>query len=140
MPISKKEFISLLAKRMNADETTAKQWIEGYNETLFDVFKTGQGVSIDGLGGFYLEQKRSGVAFKFNQAIWKQKVRTHWDEKEGKWYFSVIDVIEIEKLTLPILNNCCESSNLFHHLKAEPFKQWLAKVGYERMQEIADPE
>jgi hypothetical protein len=23
---------------------------------------------------------------------------------------------------------------------AEPFKQWLAKVGYERMQEIADPE
>jgi DNA-damage-inducible protein D len=24
--------------------------------------------------------------------------------------------------------------------KAEPFKQWLAKVGFERMQEIADPE
>jgi DNA-damage-inducible protein D len=24
--------------------------------------------------------------------------------------------------------------------KAEPFKQWLAKVGYERMQEIVDPE
>jgi hypothetical protein len=23
--------------------------------------------------------------------------------------------------------------------KAEPFKQWLAKVGYERMQEIQDP-
>jgi len=69
MPISKKEFISLLAKRMNADEPTAKQWIEGYIETLFDVFKTGQGVSIDGLGGFYLEQKRSGFAFKFNQAI-----------------------------------------------------------------------
>ena len=23
--------------------------------------------------------------------------------------------------------------------KAEPFKQWLAKVGYQRMQEIADP-
>ncbi len=23
--------------------------------------------------------------------------------------------------------------------KAEPFKQWLAKVGFERMQEIADP-
>ena len=25
-------------------------------------------------------------------------------------------------------------------LKAEPFKQWLAKTGYERMKEIADPE
>lgn len=24
--------------------------------------------------------------------------------------------------------------------KAEPFKQWLAKVGYERMQEMSDPE
>ena len=24
--------------------------------------------------------------------------------------------------------------------KAEPFKQWLAKVGYERLQELADPE
>ena len=24
--------------------------------------------------------------------------------------------------------------------KAEPFKQWLAKTGYERMKEIADPE
>ena len=25
----------------------------------------------------------------------QQKVRTHWDEKEEKWYFSVIDVIQI---------------------------------------------
>ncbi|WP_017442791.1 BRO family protein [Rickettsia gravesii] len=24
--------------------------------------------------------------------------------------------------------------------KAEPFKQWFAKVGYERIQEISDPE
>lgn len=25
----------------------------------------------------------------------QKKVRTHWDEAQGKWYFSVIDVIEI---------------------------------------------
>ncbi len=25
----------------------------------------------------------------------QKKVRTHWDEKDEKWYFSVIDVIEI---------------------------------------------
>lgn len=25
----------------------------------------------------------------------QQKVRTHWDEKEQKWFFSIIDVIEI---------------------------------------------
>lgn len=24
-----------------------------------------------------------------------KKIRTHWDEKEEKWYFSVIDVVEI---------------------------------------------
>jgi hypothetical protein len=24
-----------------------------------------------------------------------KKVRTHWDEKSEKWYFSVIDVVEI---------------------------------------------
>lgn len=25
----------------------------------------------------------------------QKQVRTHWDEKQEKWYFSVIDVIEI---------------------------------------------
>jgi nucleoid DNA-binding protein len=66
MSKSKKEFISLLAKRMKTDEVIAKQWIDGYTETLFEIFKTGEGVSIDGLGGFYLENRRSGIAFKFN--------------------------------------------------------------------------
>lgn len=66
MPKSKKEFITLLAKRMKTDEETAKLWIDGYSETLFDVFKTGEGVTIDGFGGFYLQQRRSGSAFKFN--------------------------------------------------------------------------
>ncbi len=41
--------------------------------------------------------------------------------------------------------DCLDTPNLLRliqsipSLKAEPFKQWLAKVGYERMQEIADP-
>jgi DNA-damage-inducible protein D len=114
--------------------------------------------------------------------IFEQKqVRTHWDEQLEKWYFSVIDVIEIltgssipkrywsdlkKKLT-------SEGSEAYEKIvrlkmkaedgkmretdttdtetllriiqsipspKAEPFKQWLAKVGYERMQEMADPE
>lgn len=66
MPKSKKEFISLLAKRMKTDEETTKLWVEAYTETLFDVFKAGEGVSIDGLGGFYLQGRRTGAAFKFN--------------------------------------------------------------------------
>ncbi len=112
----------------------------------------------------------------------QQKVRTHWDEKENKWYFSIIDVIGI--LTESInprdywfkmkarvktedgleLSTVCrqlkmratdgkmretdvaETKVLLRIIqsipspKAEPFKQWLAKVGYERMQEITDPE
>ena len=41
--------------------------------------------------------------------------------------------------------DCASTQNLLRIIqsipspKAEPFKQWLAKVGYERMQEIADP-
>ncbi len=72
MPKTKKEFTTLLAKRMNADEATAKQWIEGYSETLIDIFKTGEGVTIEGLGGFYVNKRSSGTVFKFNPS---QKIR-----------------------------------------------------------------
>lgn len=43
------------------------------------------------------------------------------------------------------LTDCADTEGLLRIIqsipspKAEPFKQWLAKVGYERMQEIADP-
>ena len=42
--------------------------------------------------------------------------------------------------------NCANTEGIFRiiqsipSLKAEPFKRWLAKVGYERMQEIENPE
>ena len=110
-----------------------------------------------------------------------KNVRTHWDAELEKWFFSVIDVIEIltgssipkrywsdlkKKLTKEgsqlyenivqlkfeavdgkkYATDCLDTPNLFRIIqsipspKAEPFKQWLAKVGYERMQEIQDPE
>jgi hypothetical protein len=40
----------------------------------------------------------------------------------------------------PALNNCCASYNPFPPPKAEPFKIWLAKTGYERIEETQDPE
>lgn len=112
----------------------------------------------------------------------QQKVRTHWDDENQKWYFSIIDVIAILtessnprdywfKMKIRVktedgleLSTICrqlkmkaadgkmretdvaETQVLLRIIqsipspKAEPFKQWLAKVGYERMQEIADPE
>lgn len=42
--------------------------------------------------------------------------------------------------------NCSNTEGVFRIIqsipspKAEPFKKWLAKVGYERVQEIEDPE
>ncbi len=42
--------------------------------------------------------------------------------------------------------NCANTENIFRIIqsisspKAEPFKRWLAKVGYERIKEIEDPE
>lgn len=44
------------------------------------------------------------------------------------------------------LTDCANTEGMFRiiqsipSLKAEPFKRWLAKVGYERVQEIEDPE
>jgi hypothetical protein len=43
-------------------------------------------------------------------------------------------------------SNCANTEGIFRIIqsipspKAEPFKRWLAKVGYERVQEIEDPE
>ena len=109
-----------------------------------------------------------------------KKIRTHWDEKEEKWYFSVVDVVEaltesvnptdyLKKLRKRdselgfYLGTICPQvemttasgkkrkilagsvQDIFRIIqsipspKAEPFKQWLAKVGYERMQEMQDP-
>lgn len=111
----------------------------------------------------------------------QQRVRTHWDEIAEKWYFSIIDVIEIltgtdrgrkywSDLKTKLKKEGSELSEKIGQLKlqssdgkfyktdvadteqllrliqsipspkAEPFKQWLAKTGYERMKEIADPE
>lgn len=111
----------------------------------------------------------------------EKQIRSHWDEKEQQWYFSVIDVVEALtessnprdywfKMKIRVkteagfeLSTICRqlklkaadgkmretdvanTQSLFRIIqsipspKAEPFKQWLAKVGYERMQEIADP-
>ena len=111
-----------------------------------------------------------------------KQVRTHWDEKEEQWYFSIVDVVEVltnspnsrdywfkmkirvkteDGLELSTIcrqlklkaadekmreTDCANTQNLLRIIqsipspKAEPFKQWLAKVGYERMQEISNPE
>ncbi|NOY97037.1 MAG: HU family DNA-binding protein [Chlorobi bacterium] len=55
MAKTKKEFVSILAMRMGATEKTASEWVNAYTETMVDIFKTGEGVTIDGFGDFYCE-------------------------------------------------------------------------------------
>jgi hypothetical protein len=83
-----------------------------------------------------------------------ERPRKYWNDlktklfKEG--YTQVSEKIGQLKLQAPDgklrLTDCTNTETLFRIIqtipspKAEPFKRWLAKVGYERVQEIEDPE
>lgn len=111
-----------------------------------------------------------------------KKIRTHWDLESERWFFSVVDVIEvlsessnprrywsdlkrklkkegfgqlheiIVQLKLEsedgkkYKTDCADAKGLLRIIqsipspKAEPFKRWLAQVGYERLEEIENPE
>jgi len=64
--IKKKEFVNLLANKMNVSEKTAEIWIDAFTETLYECFKNGRGVVITNLGTFYLRiTSRGDSIFKF---------------------------------------------------------------------------
>jgi hypothetical protein len=83
-----------------------------------------------------------------------ERPRKYWNDlklkliKEG--YIEVSEKIGQLKLQAPDgklrLTDCANTETLFRIIqsipspKAEPFKRWLAKVGYERVQEIENPE
>ena len=110
----------------------------------------------------------------------KFNIRRHYDEKDDKWYFSIVDVIyalteskspntywrklkqRLKEEGNQTVTNChalkmrsadgkmrltdvADVEQLLRLIqsvpspKAEPFKMWLAKTGYERIQETADP-
>ncbi len=67
-----------------------------------------------------------------------KKVRTIWDDKEEKWYFSIVDVVAV-------LTDSPNPRKYWSVLKtrlkkAEPFKQWMAQVATERLNQMQDPE
>ncbi|SGZ76617.1 DNA-damage-inducible protein d [Bathymodiolus thermophilus thioautotrophic gill symbiont] len=118
------------------------------------------------------------------QLFQDQKIRSHWDEAAEKWYFSIIDIVEIlteqkdyqgarnywkvlkhrllkegnetvtncnqlkmssadGKMRLTDVADTKDILRLIQSIpskKAEPFKQWLAQVGKERLDEIENPE
>jgi DNA-damage-inducible protein D len=83
-----------------------------------------------------------------------ERPRKYWNDLKKKLinegYFEVSEKIGQLKMNAPDgklrLTDCANTETVFRIIqtipspKAEPFKRWLAKVGYERIQEIEDPE
>jgi len=122
--------------------------------------------------------KKTHSIVLFNQ----KQIRRFYDEEKERWYFSVVDIVEIltdsenpavywrvlkKRLKDEGSDQTVTKCNGFKMLaadgkmrltdvadtetllrliqsipspKAEPFKLWLAKVGYERIEETEDPE
>ena len=115
------------------------------------------------------------------QLFQERKVRTVWDDQEEKWYFSIVDVVEVltdstnpqtywrvlknrlKKEGNETVTNCnafklraadgkmrltdvADTEQLFRIIqsipspKAEPFKQWMAQVASQRIDQMQDPE
>jgi hypothetical protein len=68
------------------------------------------------------------------------------DPELGKGWGQIATPLVVETEGGPQKVNCANTEGVFRIIqsipspKAEPFKRWLAKVGYERVQEIEDPE
>ena len=68
------------------------------------------------------------------------------DEELSKGWGANCHPLSIATLGGPQMLNCATTEGIFRIIqsipspKAEPFKRWLAKVGYERVQEIENPE
>jgi len=77
------------------------------------------------------------------QYIQRMKQR---DPELGKGWVQIVHTLLIDTSGGKQKTNCANTEGIFRIIqsipspKAEPFKRWLAKVGYERVQEIEDPE
>ncbi len=77
------------------------------------------------------------------QYISKMKQR---DESLSKGWVQIVHTLLIDTAGGKQKMNCTNTEGAFRIIqsipspKAEPFKQWLAKVGYDRVQEIENPE
>ena len=117
------------------------------------------------------------------QLFEERNVRTVWDDEQEKWYFSVVDVVQVlmgsdyqaarkywkvlkgrivQEAGQPVttcyqfkmraadgkmrLTDVADQEQLFRIIqsvpspKAEPFKQWMAMVASQRLDQMQDPE
>ncbi len=77
------------------------------------------------------------------QYIQRMKLR---DPELQKGWVQIVHTLSIQTVGGSQKMNCANTEGIFRIIqsipspKAEPFKMWLARVGYERVQEIDDPE
>ena len=75
-----------------------------------------------------------------------KKMRQRDPELEAYWGTNCTPLEMVAPDGKKRATNCANTESIFRIIqsipspKAEPFKRWLAKVGYERVQEIEDPE
>lgn len=80
-----------------------------------------------------------------NSTDYIKKMRTR-DKELAKGWGQIVTPLSLETSGGKQKINCANTEGMFRLIqsipspKAEPFKRWLAKVGYERIQEIENPE
>ncbi|ODS40184.1 MAG: phage antirepressor protein [Candidatus Altiarchaeales archaeon WOR_SM1_79] len=109
-----------------------------------------QGIQIrrtwyDGEWYFSVVDVVGALADSANPSDYLKKVRKR-DEVLSKGWGQIVTPLKIDTPGGPQRINCANTENVFRIIqsvpspKAEPFKRWLARVGYERIQEIENPE
>ncbi|MBU1626616.1 Bro-N domain-containing protein [bacterium] len=94
---------------------------------------------------FVVEDVVSVLTDSVNPKDYINKIRRR-DDELNKGYGQIVHTLPIETAGGVQKMNCANTEGIFRIIqsipspKAEPFKRWLAKVGYERVQEIENPE
>jgi len=94
---------------------------------------------------FVVEDVVLGLTDTVNPKDYINKMRRR-DPELAKGYGQIVHTLPIDTEGGAQRMNCANTEGIFRIIqsipspKAEPFKRWLAKVGYERVQEIEDPE
>lgn len=112
------------------DDTIRKIWHKQEEEWYFSIVDVCQVLTDSADGRKYWNKLKQRLNAEGNQSVTnchQLKIKSH---KDGKMYKT--DCATTEQL-LRIIQSIPSR-------KAEPFKEWLAKVGAERLDEMADPE
>jgi len=94
---------------------------------------------------FVMEDVVVALTDSLNPKDYINKMRRR-DNELSKGYGQIVHTLSIETRGGRQKMNCANTEGIFRIIqsipspKAEPFKRWLARVGYERVQEIENPE